>query len=77
MVKHPSTVIHDSHDVGVIVFVVIVKWIKDDAQTDPPVWAAKHLSIIRSFRLCVPECLQQRTSSLYDTPLTYYQSATG
>ena len=35
MVKLPSTVIQDSHDIGVIVLVVIVKRIKEDAQTDP------------------------------------------
>ena len=69
MVELPGTVIHNRHDIGVIVFVVIVKWIKEDAQTDPLVRAAKHWSIISSYRLCEPECLQQRSS--YDTPLTY------
>lgn len=35
MVKLPSAIIQDSHDIGVIVLVVIVKRVKHDAQTDP------------------------------------------
>ena len=35
MLKLPSAIVHNSHDIGVIVLVVIVKRVKEYAQTDP------------------------------------------
>lgn len=73
VVKLLCSVIDNSHNIWVVVFVIIVKWIKEDAQTDPFVWAAKDLSIICSFRVCVPECLKQGATWSHSIKLVLFK----
>lgn len=60
MVKLSGSIVDDGHDVRVIVFVIIIKRVKEDSETNPFVRASEHLSIIISFVLSEPECLKEK-----------------
>lgn len=58
MVELLGSVVKNSHDVGIIVLIVIVEWIEEHTQTVPAIRRTKDVSIIVSLSSCKPESLQ-------------------
>lgn len=64
MIKIFSSIINYSHYVGVVMFVVIIEWIKKQTQTHPSVWGSKYIAIIGSFALGEPKSLSKTNIQL-------------
>lgn len=54
MVKFPGAIIQYGHNVWIIVFVIVVKWIEKHTQTIPAVRRTKYFAVIVTLILCEP-----------------------
>lgn len=57
MIKILGAIIDHRHNIGVIVFVVIIEGIEDDTETVPAVGGTEHLASVLATLGCVPEGL--------------------
>lgn len=63
MIKCFSSVIDNSHNIRVIMFIVIVKRIKENSKASPLVRTAKNISIIITLVFSEPESLRKSESN--------------
>lgn len=63
MIEFLGSVVQHSHNVRIIMFIVIVERIEEHSQTIPAVRRSEHISVIVSLRRGVPESLRRYTKS--------------
>jgi len=68
MIEDLCAIIENRHDVRIVVFIVIIKRVKEYSQTRPHIRAAENGAIVESFVACVPEC---QTIRSYPSTSTY------
>lgn len=56
MIEFPCAIVKNSHDVRIVMFVVVIERIKENSQSIPAVWRTEYVTIVITFRWCVPQC---------------------
>lgn len=64
MIEFFGAVIHNGHNVGIVVFVIVVERVEEETQTDPFVRRAENFAVISTLRLCVPESLERKLTNV-------------
>lgn len=73
MIEWLGSIVQYSHNIGIIVFVIIIEGIKEDSKTIPTVWWAENISIVIAFTACIPYGLPFRVWNDYSkASLTCY-----